>query len=209
MSVYENQNQGKGPTLEFWLDLSSNYSYLSAMRIDQEAAARCVRVEWKPFLLGPIFRELGWTRPLFVVQEEKGRYVWQDMVRQCRKYAIQWQKPSEFPRNTLLAARVAVLGNSAPWVGDFCREIMTLNFGYDRPVDSAETVSAVLDQLGLDTAYLLAQATTQENKEVLRKQTSDARARGIFGAPTFLVGDEMFWGNDRLEDALDLAAESN
>lgn len=76
MSVYVNQNQGKGPTLEFWLDLSSNYSYLSAMRIDREAAARCVRVKWKLFLLGPIFRELGWPRPLFVVQEEKGRYVW-------------------------------------------------------------------------------------------------------------------------------------
>lgn len=207
MAVGNDENNGKTPTVEFWVDLASNYSYLSAMRIDQEAAARGVKVDWKPFLLGPIFRELGWTGPVFLVQKEKGRYVWQDMFRQCQKYALPWKKPSEFPRNTLLATRVALLADNASWVGDFCREIMMLNFGYDRPVDSPEIVSAVLERLGVNAAHLLPRAIAQKNKDALRMQISEARGRGIFGAPTFFVGEEMFWGNDRLEDALNLAVE--
>ncbi|WP_435103585.1 2-hydroxychromene-2-carboxylate isomerase [Arhodomonas sp. AD133] len=202
----QRQQQTTGSRLEFWFDLASNYSYLSAMRIDREAALRGVEVTWKPFLLGPIFRELGWTGPVFVVQEEKGRYVWKDMQRQCRKYGLPWRRPSEFPRDSLLATRVALAGGDSSWVRDFCREIMLLNFGYDREVGSDEAVSGALGRLGLKAGSLIRRAREEDNKQRLRSQTREARARGVFGAPTFFVGEEMFWGNDRLDDALDMAA---
>ncbi|PWG61193.1 2-hydroxychromene-2-carboxylate isomerase [Sediminicurvatus halobius] len=205
MSDRERARGSTAPTLEFWIDLASNYSYLSAMRIEALAARYGVPVIWKPFLLQPIFRELGWTTPLFVAQKEKGRYVWCDMARQCRKYGLRWKRPSEFPRNTLLATRVAVAGDKAGWVAPFCREIMTLNFGYDRPVDSAGVIATVLERLGVDADEALRAATSPQNKEALREQTAQARARGVFGAPTFFVGPELFWGNDRLEDALETA----
>src|ERR1700761_7159307 len=74
------------PPIEFWFEFGSNYSYLSAMRIESAAAARGVRVLWKPFLLGPIFKQLGWDTSPFVLQKEKGAYAFKDMERQCRKY---------------------------------------------------------------------------------------------------------------------------
>ena len=90
------------PSIEFWFEFGSNYSYLSAMRIE-EAAAQCgVVVRWRPFLLGPIFQSFGWSSSPFVLQKAKGAYVWKDMERQCDKYGIPWQMPSVFPRPATL-----------------------------------------------------------------------------------------------------------
>ena len=102
--------------IEFWFDFGSNYSYLSMMRIGRLARDAGVHVALKPFMLGPIFKSLGWETSPFVLQEMKGRYVWRDMERQCAKYGLPWQRPSAFPRNGLLAARVALAGEAAPWL---------------------------------------------------------------------------------------------
>jgi 2-hydroxychromene-2-carboxylate isomerase len=196
------------PLIEFWFEFASNYSYLSVMRIEREAARHQVSVQWRPFLLGPIFQSFGWSTSPFVLQPWKTEYVWQDMVRQCRKYGLAWQRPSTFPRATLLPARVALLGTGQPWMAEFCRQIMQLNFGSDRDISSAACVSEVLAQLELPADQIIAEAQAEPNKLRLRAQTELARAKGIFGAPTFFVGEEMFWGNDRLDDALALAAAS-
>src|SRR5687767_12579343 len=102
--------------IEFWFDFGSNYSYLSMMRIGRLAAEAGLTVRYKPFLLGPIFASLGWDTSPFVLQEAKGRYVWRDMQRQCDKYGLRWRRPSVFPRRTLLAARIALQNESAPWM---------------------------------------------------------------------------------------------
>jgi 2-hydroxychromene-2-carboxylate isomerase len=176
------------------------------MRIEQEAARHGVSVQWRPFLLGPIFQSLGWSTSPFVLQPWKTEYVWQDMVRQCRKYGLPWQRPSTFPRATVLPARVALLGTGQPWMGEYCRRVMQLNFGADRDISSAACVSEVLAQLGLPAHEIIEAAQAESNKLRLRAQTESARAKGIFGAPTCFVGEEMFWGNDRLDDALAYAA---
>jgi 2-hydroxychromene-2-carboxylate isomerase len=195
------------PSIEFWFDLSSNYSYLSAMRIEDAAQRAGVAVRWRPFLLGPIFAALGWEGSPFVVQKEKGAYVFQDMQRQCRKYGLPWRQPSVFPRRTVLPARIAVLAGDEPWQPAWCREIMRLNFGDDRDVDTPEVATEVLERLGLPAAQILEAAVSDENRQRLRAATQSARERGIFGAPTFFVGDDMYWGNDRLDDALEAAAD--
>ncbi|MCC8394814.1 2-hydroxychromene-2-carboxylate isomerase [Paraburkholderia sp. MMS20-SJTR3] len=190
-------------TIEFWFDFGSNYSYLSTMRIEALADARNVRIVWRPFLLGPVFRQLGFDNSPFVLQKEKGAYVWKDMERQCRKYGLALTRPSTFPRAALLAMRVALAGAQEPWIGGYCRKIMQLNFAEDRDIGSPEVVGEALDTLGLPTQRIIDAALADANKLRLREQTESAINKGIFGAPTFFVGGEMFWGNDRLEDALD------
>ncbi|KAF1046041.1 MAG: 2-hydroxychromene-2-carboxylate isomerase [Herbaspirillum frisingense] len=190
------------PTIEFWFDFGSPYSYLSAMRIEAEAGRAGVAVHWKPFLLGPVFQALGWSTSPLVLQKEKGEYAWKDMQRQCRKYGLRWKQPTGFPRAAVPPTRVALSNAEQPWVGEFCRRVMQLNFADDRDIDSAEVVLEVLRGMGLPAQQLWEEAQSEEWRGRLRAQTAAARWLGIFGAPTFFVRREMFWGNDRLDDAL-------
>jgi 2-hydroxychromene-2-carboxylate isomerase len=194
--------EAASPEIEFWFEFGSNYSYLSVMRIEDAAQRHGVRVLWRPFLLGPIFRALGMKSAPFVLQQEKGAYVWQDMARQCRKYGLRWVRPSTFPRAGVLPLRVALLGAEAPWIGAFCRNVMELNFVHDQDINHPDRIGPILGGLGLPAADILAQAQAEATKTRLREQTEQARVRSIFGAPTFFVGPDMFWGNDRLDDAL-------
>ncbi|MBC3916990.1 2-hydroxychromene-2-carboxylate isomerase [Undibacterium sp. CY18W] len=190
------------PVIDFWFEFGSNYSYLSVMRIEQEAEKARVRVRWQPFLLGPVFQSFGWTTSPFVLQKAKGEYVWRDMERLCLKYDLPWKKPGNFPRSAILPLRVAVLGAEEPWMAEYCRRMMQINFAQDREIDNAALVTEVLVAMKLPAADILKQALSDENKLKLRRQTETAMTKGIFGAPSFFVGDEMFWGNDRLDDAL-------
>lgn len=193
------------PAIEFWFEFGSTYSYLSVMRIEELAAQREVRVLYKPFLLGPVFKALGWNGSPFNAQKEKGEYMWRDLERQSALYGLAWRKPSVFPRLTVLAMRVALLGVEQPWMGAYCRETMQASFARDEDISSEAVVAAILERLSLPAAQLIAQAQSESNKLRLREQTEEARVRGIFGAPMFFTQGEMFWGNDRLEQALDWA----
>jgi len=187
--------------LEFWFDFASPYSYLSAMRIDKLAEAEGVAVLWRPFLLGPIFKSLGWDTSPFVLQKEKGAHMWVDMARQCRKYGLEWSRPSAFPRRGILPSRVALLLDETGRAGPFCRQVMRLNFVEDRDIDDTAAVAEALAAVEIPADAMIAAAGLEETKSKLRAQTDLATARGVFGAPTFFVGPEMFWGNDRLLDA--------
>jgi 2-hydroxychromene-2-carboxylate isomerase len=198
----------QAPEIEFWFEFGSNYSYLSVMRIEEEAGRHGIRIAWKPFLLGPIFRALGMENSPFVLQKEKGAYVQQDMARLCRKYGLApWVKPSVFPRLGVLPLRIALLGVDEPWIGAFCRKVMELNFVRDQDINQPKQMVPIVAELGLSALGLTERAQSEPIKTRLRDQTEQARAKGIFGAPTFFVGTEMFWGNDRLDDALLFAAK--
>jgi 2-hydroxychromene-2-carboxylate isomerase len=194
--------------IEIWFEFASNYSYLSVMRIEQQAARCGVAIQWRPFLLGPIFKSFGWSTSPFVEQTWKTEYVWRDMERECLKYGLAWNRPTSFPRSSLLPARVALIGAQKPWMGEYCRRVMQMNFVSDRDIDSAVCVGEVLAGLGLQPQEILDEAQADANKLQLRRQTDLAKAKGIFGAPTFFVGEEMFWGNDRLDDALAYSLKS-
>lgn len=192
--------------IEFWFDFGSNYSYLSMMRIRRLAFDAGLRVQLKPFMLGPIFKSLGWETSPFVLQTMKGNYVWRDMQRQCDKHGLRWQRPSVFPRNALLAARVALQGEGTPWMDAFCEQVMSANFADDREIGDETVIASILAELGADSEAIISAARAEPCKAALRTRSSDAQARGIFGAPMFFVNGEMFWGNDRLEDACAYAA---
>jgi len=194
-------------TLSFWFEFASTYSYPAAMRIEALAAERGVKLAWRPFLLGPIFHEQGWDDSPFNIYPVKGRYMWRDLDRICAAHGIPMRHPSQFPRNGLLAARVACRFADAPWLPDFVRAVYRANFAEDLDISSPETVTRCLAVSGRDPAALLAEAQSPEAKERLRANTNEAIALGIFGAPSFTIGSELFWGHDRIEDALKWAVE--
>ena len=193
-------------TLSFWFEFASTYSYPAAMRIEALAIERGVKLTWRPFLLGPIFHEQGWNDSPFNIYPVKGRYMWRDLDRICAAHGIPMRHPSQFPRNGLLAARVACRFADAPWLPDFVRAVYRANFAEDLDISSPETVTRCLAVSGRDPAALLAEAQSPEAKERLRANTNEAIALGIFGAPSFTIGSELFWGHDRIEDALRWAA---
>jgi 2-hydroxychromene-2-carboxylate isomerase len=192
------------PALEFWFEFASTYSHVAAQRIEAVAGAAGVSVVWKPFLLGPIFRQQGWNDSPFNIYPAKGVYMWKDMGRQCTKHGVPFRKPSVFPRPSLLATRVALTLESSPQrVAEFSRRVYLANFYDDADTTSDDIVRGVLKSLSWpDAEEVLATASSAETKERLRRRSDEALERGIFGAPTFLIGSELYWGNDRLEDAL-------
>jgi len=187
---------------QFWFEFASTYSYVAASRIDRVASAAKIDVEWRPFLLGPIFSSQGWNDSPFNLYPAKGRYMWRDMERWCGKAGIPFRKPSVFPRNGLLAARVACAQAGELWIPEFVRAVYHANFAEDRDISSPAVIGAIIGDLGHDGRALVERAGLAESKERLRAQTEEAIALGIFGAPSFIAAGELFWGNDRLEDAV-------
>jgi 2-hydroxychromene-2-carboxylate isomerase len=194
-------------TVEFWFEFASTYSYLAASRIEKAAHAAGVMIVWRPFLLGPIFKAQGWDDSPFNVYPVKGRYMWREMERLCERYGLPLRHPTQFPRNGLLAARVATAGGDAGWVPAFVRSVYRANFGEDRDIADRSVLDALLRDVGTDPQAVLADAESARVKDHLRATTEQAQRLGIFGAPSFVTRGELFWGNDRLEDALTFARE--
>jgi 2-hydroxychromene-2-carboxylate isomerase len=193
--------------VSFWFEFASTYSYPAAMRIQALAARRGIAISWRAFLLGPIFAAQGWNDSPFNLYPVKGRYMWRDLERICAAHGIPFHRPSQFPRNGLLAARVACCFSEAPWIPDFVRGVYRANFAEDRDISASDTIARCLASAGQDPAPLLERAQSPEAKARLRAQSDEAIRLGIFGAPSFVVGPELFWGHDRLTDALDWAVE--
>jgi len=190
----------------FWFEFASTYSYPAAMRIEGLARAAGVGVAWRPFLLGPIFAAGGMADSPFNLHEAKGRYMWRDMERLTAAHGLAFRRPDPFPQSGLLAARVATLGAQEPWGPGFVRAVYEAEFAKGRQISEPAVISEALGAAGADPAPVLEAAAAPETKARLRAATEEAQARGIFGAPSFTVGDELFWGQDRLETAIGWAA---
>jgi 2-hydroxychromene-2-carboxylate isomerase len=189
--------------LNFWFEFASTYSYPAAMRIGSAVKGTGVNVRWRPFLLGPIFKAQGWDNSPFNLFSAKGRYMWRDIERECNAYGLPFRRPEPFPQPSLLAARVATLGTAELWGDEFVRAVYRAEFADGRRIDDPEVMTDILNELRVDAADILARAQSDRIKAQLRDATAEALERGIFGAPTFITEDcEMFWGNDRLEQAV-------
>jgi 2-hydroxychromene-2-carboxylate isomerase len=195
--------------LDFFFEFASTYSYPAALRIDAVAHTAGVTVRWRPFLLGPIFRTQGYDTSPFNVHEAKGRYMWRDLARTCENLGLPFRRPEPFPQNGLLAARVAHVGLDEDWGEVFCRAVFTAEFGQRLEIGNEAVIRDLLVGLAQQPDAILARARSDEIKTRLRATTEEAQRLGIFGAPNFVVGDELFWGNDRLEQAIRYAVQRN
>jgi 2-hydroxychromene-2-carboxylate isomerase len=188
--------------LEFWYEFASSYSYPAAMRVEPLAETAGITVRWRPFLLGPIFGAQGWSDSPFNIYPAKGRYMWRDLARICEREHLPLKLPPVCsPQNGIKAARLALAGEKAGWIADFTRAVYTANFAEQKDISDDTVLGEILDKLGANSDALAA-ANTPQNKAGLKAQTDEAIARGIFGAPSFTVGNELFWGNDRLAEAI-------
>ena len=187
--------------IDFFYEFASTYSYITAMRIAPLAQAAGVTVRWRPFLLGPIFKQQGWDTSPFNLYPAKGRYMVRDCERQCAALGLAFRLPDPFPQNTLLAARVALAALAEGWGEEFSRAVYRAQFAEGRQIGSADVVGTIVRDLGRDDA-VLARAQSDAIKQELRATTEEAQRLGIFGAPSFIARGELFWGNDRLEHAL-------
>lgn len=193
--------------LEFWFEFASTYSYPAASRLREICAEADVEVVWRPFLLGPVFGRMGWDDSPFNIYPAKGAYMWRDLERVCEDLGLPWRKPSSFPRNGLLAARVVFSNESEPWIGDFVASVYRANFAEDMDISDPEVLGPLVEAAGGRSGEILDRASSQETKDGLRERTDRALELGIFGAPTFVVDRELFWGNDRLEQAVRRASD--
>jgi 2-hydroxychromene-2-carboxylate isomerase len=191
--------------LDFWFDFASTYSYPAAQRIGPLASKARVKVRFRPFLLGPIFQAQGWESSPFNLYQAKGRNMWRDLERLCADLDLPFRRPPMFPQQSVLAARVALVGLKLQekWGKPFCLALFRAEFGEGKRIDDAATVGEILTRLKVDPAPVLEAARSEGLRVGLRTETEEAQRLGIFGAPTFITPDgELFWGNDRLERAL-------
>ena len=190
--------------IEFWYEFGSTYSYPAAMRVERLAEEAGVAVEWRPFLLGPLMNEQqGLTDSPFNVFPVKGDYMWRDLQRVCDLEGLPLVHPSQFPRNGLLAARVAICGLEEGWTPAFSRAVYQANFVDDQDISQAEVLAPLIASVGAGPDAVLAAANSDPVKTRLKDHVRQAQERGLFGAPSFVTADgELFWGNDRLETAL-------
>ncbi len=196
--------------IEFWFEFASTYSYPAAMRVERVAGAAGFGVVWKPFLLGPLFnQQQGLTDSPFNAFPVKGRYMWRDLARVCAEEGLPLAKPAVFPQNGLKAARITL---ALPEVArpDFVRAVYSANFAEGALISDEPFLAGLLQRLGHAPEAVLAAAASEAVKAKLKKDTEEAAARGVFGAPTFFTPDgEMFWGNDRLEQVVRWASEKS
>jgi 2-hydroxychromene-2-carboxylate isomerase len=188
--------------MQFWYDFASPYAWLAAERL---ATARGVAVEWVPFIIGPILRlRPDNPSPLQNAPPAQRAYRRRDVERLAAKQGLPLRWPSNYPRNGLLGARVArvVPPDRCPGL---TLAIYRASFVEDREIAETDVIRDVLARAGFDAQGTLEAALAEDNKKGLGADVERAIALGIFGAPSFIVGGELFWGNDRLDLALDWA----
>ena len=187
-------------TIEFFFELSSPYSYLAATQLERLAEEEGAQILWRPMVLGAVFKEQG-NRPPAQVQT-KAAYLFRDLQRWSERYGVPFRFPSLFPINAMAAHRAILAAHDQADEPAARRLALALYRAYwvqDRDISRPEVVAEVVDEADLDAEAIAAGMQDPRIKDRLRINTDEAVARGVFGAPTLFVGDEMFWGNDRLD----------
>ena len=188
--------------LEIWFEFSSTYSYLTVMRAEAVLASASLRPVWRPFLLGPVLRQRGYASSPFVLDLAKGAHMWRDVERRAALFGLPFVRPPTFPINSLLAARVMTAALGKLWAGDFARAVMRAGFGRGGDIAQPGLIREALAEVADEPEAWLDRAQSDAVKSALRDRTEEAAQLGMFGAPSFRVGREVFWGDDRLEEAV-------
>ena len=185
--------------IEFYFDFASPYGYLGSLKIDDLAARHGRTVLWRPILLGAVFKVTGMAAMMH--QPLRGDYLRRDVVRFARLLEAPLRFPEVMPVNGIAAARACywLEERNAPAARALARALYHAHWGEGRDIGPPDVVAEIAGRLGHDPAATLAGLNDPEVKLRLRRETDHAIARGVFGAPFFFVGDEPFWGADRLD----------
>ncbi len=184
---------------EFWFDFGSSASYLAWTQLPALEAATGAKAVFKPMLLGGVFQATGNQSPVSI--PAKGKYIFEDFARFAQRYAVPFNRNPYFPINTLLLMRGAIalqMKGDARFM-DYCRAMFNAIWVDALNMNDPATAAEALRKAGFDAQAVVALASEQATKDALKAATQAAVELGVFGAPTFFVGDQMFWGQDRLD----------
>lgn len=187
-------------TVEFYFDFGSPAAYLAWTQLPALCAQAGATLAYRPMLLGGVFKATGNRSPAEV--PAKGDYVRRDFERHAARYGVPLRFNPHFPINTLLLMRGATamqLHEGGARFDDYCRAIFRAMWVDGQNLGDPQVVGRVLHQAGFDPTAMLAMTSEPAVKERLKEVTEEAVARGVFGAPTMFVGDQMYWGQDRLD----------
>jgi 2-hydroxychromene-2-carboxylate isomerase len=187
--------------IDFWYSIGSTYTYLSVMRLSDVTRSTGVSFRWRPFNVRHIMIEQN-NIP-FKDKPVKAAYMWRDVERRAHQYGLSPKIPAPYPLPGLvLANQIAVLGTAEGWVESYTRAAYRRWFEYGEPAGEEPNISVSLREAGQDPDRALELAQTPPIVKALSDATDEAMALGVFGSPTFVVAGEVFWGDDRLDDAI-------
>jgi 2-hydroxychromene-2-carboxylate isomerase len=190
----------EGP-IDFWFTMGSTYSGLSVMRLADVERSTGISFQWRPFHLLVILQEMKHVP--FADKPAKCAYMWRDIARRAAMYGFGGSFPAPYPaKQSVVANRVAIVGMHEGWGKDFVRAAYRRWFQEGEETGSEPNLSSSLRDIGQEPNRVLALANGSETNERLLAETDNARQLGIFGSPTFVVGRELFWGDDRVDDAI-------
>ncbi|MCA0906251.1 MULTISPECIES: 2-hydroxychromene-2-carboxylate isomerase [Ruegeria] len=192
------------PEIDFWYSIGSTYSFLTVMRLDDWCAEHDATVNWRPFNVRTVMS--AQQNIPFAGKPEKSAYMWRDIERRCAKYHIHASLPAPYPISDLaLANQVALLGMTDGWGKSFTQNLYRIWFEDGVEAGSESALSEALLRCQQDPRLTLARARSPDIVTALEAETDIAVKLGVFGAPSFVVRQEVFWGDDRLDDALSWA----
>jgi|SRR5215471_2595166 len=188
------------PPIDFWFSIGSMYTFLAVMRLPEVAAKSSTTFRWRPFSVRAIMIEmdnLPRNKPL------KLAYMWRDLERRAQAHGIPYRRQPSYPlQNFDLANRIAVVGADEGWCAHYTRAAYHRWFVDHDEAGSDSNNRATLREIGQDPERVVRRASSDEIAARYTTATDEARKLGIFGAPTFVIGKELFWGDDRLDDAI-------
>ncbi len=186
-------------TIDFYFDFSSSYSYIGQHRLRGLAEKYGLRIRWKPIALGAIFKAMNHAPP--TGDSVKGKYIWHDVERSAEQCNLPYHWPDPFPFNSITAARIfwCLADEDRQQAVDWALAVFHASYGEGRDCSNSDVLQGLAEKCGFDGQALLAASKEDAIKKKLQQVTAEATERGVFGAPTFFVGDEMYWGADRFE----------
>jgi len=195
------RTMGTDDAIDVWLSIGSTYAYLTVMRLADVERAAGVRFRWRPFNVRAIMRDMD-NIP-FATKPVKAAYMWRDIQRRAAMYGFPARVPAPYPLQAFdVANRVAVLGAQEGWCADYARATYRRWFQQGLAAGSEPNLSQSLREIGQDPQRVITQAAGDAIGQAYDAATEAARGLGIFGVPTFVVRGELFWGDDRLDDAI-------
>jgi 2-hydroxychromene-2-carboxylate isomerase len=190
--------------IDFWFYIGSTYTYLSVKRLARVAAGEGVSVTWRPFDVRARIAEVGNTP--FRGKPLKMNYMWRDIGRRAQKYGLEPTLPAPYPLGDSVQTNlVAVVAEQEGWCPDYAQAVFTRWFEAGRPANDPDVIRDSITASGQDPERVLAKAAEAETAARYEANTAKAAELGIFGSPNFVVDGELFWGDDRLEDAISWA----
>ncbi|NEX62108.1 2-hydroxychromene-2-carboxylate isomerase [Noviherbaspirillum galbum] len=188
-------------SLDFFYYFGSTYTYLSVMRIEQFEASTGITVKWRPFHVGAVL-----TEHPFLGKDAKTRYMWRDIERRAARHGLDWNGIPPYPidRSTL-PGRIAVLAEADGWGADFTKAAYRAWFLQHQDIWEPAILHDLLQDLGQNAAAIIAGADAQDARQAFIANTEMAKQAGVIGAPSFVWNGEVFWGDDRMEEAFEWA----